>query len=1024
MNQANREYPGPASVEAHPSKSAGARRKHDGKAALGIKAKLFLAFGGMAMLTVGASAVAWYAFTDIDRSVTRITAESIVGMAGSLRLAEKSAEITATAPTLIASRSEEERVKEREKLVRRLNEISAVTESLKVTGIAEPRFANLIEIEGKIATELKALDGAVAQRLRLSAQRQTAVANLAVVETRFQEALAPLVDDASFNLVTTSEEVTAKSKEAITGLVEGGVNALQALLTLRADGNLAAGLLGEAAHADDPALIQPIRERFSAASAAIEKSLKALPRSPKNERLREASEALIALGGGGDNVFEVRSQELRAPAETRHSLQVKRAGMTAAVEAAHRSLFETLTPMVDDAGFDLVTTSEDVTAKSTEAITGLVEGGANTLQVLLTLRAEGNLGAGLLNEAAGVPDPSSLKPLQERFVAATSRAEKLLAQLPAAANDDALKRLTEKLIALGTSAQNIFELRREELHQIAVAQAALQANNSLVLRLGKEVAELVLIAQNSSDAAAVRTAQAIRNGRLLLLLITTLSVVGAAVIAVLYVVPRVVRPVENITAAMSGLAAGDTSIDVPGRDRSDEIGRMAEALGVFRDTAIEVQRSNQREIREGRRRLAVAIESISEAFSLYDGEDRLMVFNNKYRTLLYSGDAVEISPGMTFESIVRRAAERGYVKEAEGRVEEWVRERMARHREPSGPHVQQRGDGRWILVSERKTDDGSTVAVYSDITELKQRENQLADKSKALEQLSSQLAKYLSPQVYESIFTGKQEVKIASRRKELTVFFSDIAGFTETTDRLESEDLTRLLNHYLTEMSQIALSYGATVDKYVGDAIVIFFGDPETRGVKKDALACVEMAIAMRKRMLELQDVWRASGSERPLQCRIGINTGYCTVGNFGSEDRMDYTIIGGGVNLASRLEAAATPGEILISFETYAKVRDRIHCEERGHISVKGIAYPVATYQVVDAYENLGTQRLFIHEERPNLRLDLNLDAMSAGDRGYAATVLREALNRLSALDQASTPGPQGAKQVASAQDGPAKAE
>ena len=996
----------PASVEAQTSKSGGAGRS---KAALGIKAKLFLAFGGMAMLTVGASGVAWYAFTDIDRSVTRITAESIVGMAASLRLAEKSAEITATAPALIASRSEAERAKEQERLVRRLNEISAVTEGMKITGMAEARFANLIEIEGNIATELKVLDGAVAQRLRLNAQRQTAVADLAVVETKFQNALEPLVDDASFNLVTTSEEVTAKSKEAITGLIEGGVNALQALLRLRADGNLAASLLGEAAHVDDPALIQPFRERFSAAAAAIEKSLEALPQSPENRRLREASKTLIALGRGVDNVFEVRSQELRAPAETRHSLQVKREGMTAAVEVAHRTLFETLTPMVDDAGFDLVTTSEDVMAKSTKAITGLVEGGANTLQVLLTLRAQGNLAAGLLNQAAGVPDPSSLKPLQERFVAAASRAEKLLAQLPAAADNDALKGLAERLIAFGTSAENIFHLRREELRQIAVAQASLQASNSLALRLGKEVEELVLTAQNGSDAAAIRTAQAIRNGRLLLFLITTLSVVGAIVIAVLYVVPRVVRPIENITAAMSGLAAGDTSIDVPGRNHSDEIGRMADALGVFRDTAIEVQRSNLREIREGRQRLTVAIESISEAFSLYDGEDRLVVCNNKYRTLLYSIDAsVDISPGMTFESIVRRSAERGYVKDADGRVEEWVRERMARHREPSGPHLQQRGDGRWILVSERKSDDGSTVAVYSDVTELKQRENQLADKSRALEQLSNQLAKYLSPQVYESIFTGKQEVKIASRRKELTVFFSDIAGFTETTDRLESEDLTRLLNHYLTEMSRIALSYGATIDKYVGDAILIFFGDPETRGVKEDALACIEMAIAMRKRMLELQHVWRASGLEKPLQCRIGINTGYCTVGNFGSEVRMDYTIIGGGVNLASRLEAAATPGEILISFETYANVRDRIHCEERGHISVKGIAYPVATYQVVDAYENLGTDRLFIHEERPNLRLDLNLDAMSVSDRGHAATVLREALNRLSALDQASTPEPQ----------------
>jgi class 3 adenylate cyclase/HAMP domain-containing protein len=779
------------------------------------------------------------------------------------------------------------------------------------------------------------------------------------------------------------------------------VSTLQALLTLRSDGNLAAGLLGEAAHVDDPALMQPIRERFSAAAAAIEKNLEALPQSAENGP-HEASEALIAFGRGADNVFEVRSQELHATAETRHSLQVKREGMAAAVEVAHRTLLETLAPMVDDAGFNLVTTSEDVTAKSSEAITGLVEGGVSTLQALLTLRGEGNLAAGLLNEAAGVPHPSSLKPLQERFVAAASRAEKSLAQLPAAVGDGGLKGLTVKLIAFGTSAGNIFDLRREELHQIAVAQASLQANNSLVLHLGKEVAELVLTAQNNSDAAAVRTAQAIRNGRLLLLFITALSVVGAVLIAVLYVVPRVVRPIENITVAMSGLAAGDTSIDVPGRNRSDEIGRMAEALGVFRDTAIEVQRSNQREIREGRRRLAVAIESISEALSLYDGEDRLVVCNNKYRTLLYPGDAAEISPGMTFESIVRRAAERGYVKDAEGRVDEWVRERMARHREPSGSHVQQRSDGRWILVSERKTDDGSTVAVYSDITELKQRENQLADKSRALEQLSSQLAKYLSPQVYQSIFTGKQEVKIASRRKKLTVFFSDIAGFTETTDRLESEYLTRLLNHYLTEMSEIAVSYGATIDKYVGDAIVIFFGDPETRGVKEDALACVEMAIAMQKRMRELHGAWRASGIEKPLQCRIGINTGYCTVGNFGSEDRMDYTIVGGGVNLASRLEAAATPGEILMSYETYANVRHRIHCEERGDISVKGIAYPVATYQVVDTYENLGKERLLIHEERPNLRLDLDLDAMSADDRDHAVAVLREALNRLSALDRA----------------------
>ena len=167
------------------------------------------------------------------------------------------------------------------------------------------------------------------------------------------------------------------------------------------------------------------------------------------------------------------------------------------------------------------------------------------------------------------------------------------------ADYEELRSLVKALLAFGMSDKSIFDLRRKELHQIAVAQVSLQANSSLVLNLGKDVAKLVKSAQNNSDAAAARTAQAIRHGQLLLLIITALSVIGATAIALQFVVPRVVRPIESITVAMTGLAAGDTTIDVPGRDRTDEIGRMAEALGVFRDTAIEVQRSNLREIGEG-----------------------------------------------------------------------------------------------------------------------------------------------------------------------------------------------------------------------------------------------------------------------------------------------------------------------------------------------------------------------------------------------------------------------------------------
>jgi len=402
-----------------------------------------------------------------------------------------------------------------------------------------------------------------------------------------------------------------------------------------------------------------------------------------------------------------------------------------------------------------------------------------------------------------------------------------------------------------------------------------------------------------------------------------------------------------------------------------------------------LRRAEQARLRS-ERRLAEAIESISEGFVCYDGEDRLVICNSCYRNLLYPDLEIDLSAGTTFESIIRRAAERGYVKDAEGRVEEWIAERLRQHRNPGEPRVQRRGDDRWVMVSERRTEDGGTVAVYSDITELKRREQDLTEKSAALAALSSKLAKYLAPQVYDSIFTGQQDVKIVSKRKKLTVCFSDLVGFTEITDKMESEDLTHLLNHYLTEMSKIALQYGATIDKYVGDAIVMFFGDPATLGVKEDALACVQMAIAMQQRVGELTEEWCNSGIETPLRCRIGIHTGYCTVGNFGSEDRMDYTMVGGTVNLASRLEHEAPPGGVLISFETYAHVKDDVHCEERGPVQVKGIAQPVTTYAVI------GLKKDVEQAGTAHLRLELDADRMSNDERKAAADALRHALELL----------------------------
>jgi PAS domain S-box-containing protein len=436
----------------------------------------------------------------------------------------------------------------------------------------------------------------------------------------------------------------------------------------------------------------------------------------------------------------------------------------------------------------------------------------------------------------------------------------------------------------------------------------------------------------------------------------------------------------------------------------DKDGQPVEVVGSWSDVTAPKEAELAAERSE--QRLADAIESISEGFSLYDADDRLVVCNSAYGELLYSGQRVP-SAGTPYEALIRNAAEHGLVEEAKGRVEEWIAERLARRRNPGEPHIQRRGDGRWLQVNERKTAEGGTIAVYTDITGIKRAEEELREanrkaelanalvneKNQALELLSKKLSKYLSPQVYSSIFTGQRNVEIASTRKKLTVFFSDIIDFTATTDDLESEELTALLNHYLTEMAKIALEHGATIDKYVGDAILAFFGDPESRGVKEDARACVGMAIAMQRRMRELQSEWLDRGLEKPFQLRVGISTGFCTVGNFGSEDRMDYTIIGSQVNLASRLQSHAKPGGILLAHETYSLVKDMVLAEERDPIQAKGFSKPVRNYEVLDQFDTAADRRQVIRREQDGMRIFLDLQKL---DRTAAVRNLKSIISQL----------------------------
>ena len=264
----------------------------------------------------------------------------------------------------------------------------------------------------------------------------------------------------------------------------------------------------------------------------------------------------------------------------------------------------------------------------------------------------------------------------------------------------------------------------------------------------------------------------------------------------------------------------------------------------------------------------------------------------------------------------------------------------------------------------------------------------IRQKSERLEDISKRLASYLSPQVYDSIFQSNGELSKKHQRKNLTVFFSDIVNFTELSDTLEPELLAKLVNNYLSEMTNIAIECGGTIDKFIGDAVMVFFGDPQTLGERQDALACVEMATKMQKRIEDLQTYWKKIGIRNGMQVRMGISTGYCTVGDFGSQQRLDYTAFGSPVNLAARLEAMAPATKIIISEQTYDLISDQVKCELFKEITPKGFSRPVNTFCILD--ENLRSR---VRKEGQFKRLGsrVSIDIFDTSDIRAAIAELKE---------------------------------
>lgn len=226
----------------------------------------------------------------------------------------------------------------------------------------------------------------------------------------------------------------------------------------------------------------------------------------------------------------------------------------------------------------------------------------------------------------------------------------------------------------------------------------------------------------------------------------------------------------------------------------------------------------------------------------------------------------------------------------------------------------------------------------------------VVDSRKQKDRLRYAFSRYVSPEVVNNIMISQDTIHPGGKKQELTVIFTDLEKFTQLSEGMEPKKLLLVLNMYLNEMSQVILSLGGTIDKYEGDAIMAFFGAP--RNFQDHAVRCCLSALRMKKMESVLNEqLAREKLVSRPLFTRIGINTGEMIVGNVGSMERLDYTVIGNNVNIAARIETANKEygTSILISEATYNLVKDYFICREVASAHLKGVSEPVIVYELMD---------------------------------------------------------------------------
>ncbi|HYH23174.1 MAG TPA: HAMP domain-containing methyl-accepting chemotaxis protein [Azospirillum sp.] len=559
-------------------------------AGMGIALKLFVAIGAVSGLTVVGSAVGWWSYGAVEVRIADIIDDKLPEVVAASGLSKASAALAAAAPSLEAAVT----TADRDAAVAQIAQLSGgMMERLGALGglgLPAERVEELAGAARAIAANLERQTAATDERLARRRHRLDLVGRLNATHQTLLGAIAPLAVQARQDVVAAAETLTDDTAAAARGLVDASIGGLRAALRLRASAATMAAALAEAHVAATPADAGRAADTFAATAAGLPDLLGDLGGAAA--ALRPAFDRLAALGTG--------------------------AGTGAAVRAAgalRAELDGALATLADAARDRVIRAGERMHRDTTFALSDLTTDALQRFSVFRELSAATNLAAGLLNEAANTPDGQRLPELRTRFEAAAAEIEELVAALPArdaARVDGAVK----TMLAIGRAPDGLFAVRAAELAAMTAGGALLAENRDRAAALDRTVGAIVEATRADTRAAADAAREATASGRLWLGSVAALSILGAAVIAWLYVGRNVASRLGALARAMHGVANGDLGVEVPTGGR-DEVADMARALLVLREASAAAATANER-VEEERARAAEekgrALQALAERF--------------------------------------------------------------------------------------------------------------------------------------------------------------------------------------------------------------------------------------------------------------------------------------------------------------------------------------------------------------------------------------------------------------------------